>query len=150
MKIPNWNYALNLAGSELVMLYLIFAKHEIPFYIKLFFQPLYSVDELSERLSVQTDLKVSTVSYFDRRFEIRHKFKWGNRALGRKGPVPFKLKIFKGYKNAILRRDFVNFVLNHEVSQALTFFLRDTSIPDEHLYATLGRIESITETSKPG
>ena len=79
----------------------------------LFFQPLYSVDELSERLSVQTDLKVSTVSYFDRKFEPRYKFKWGNRALGRKGPVPFKLKIFKGYKNAILRRDFV-------VSQNLT------------------------------
>ena len=107
MKIPNWNYALNLAGSELVILSLNLAKNEITFYIMLLFQPLYSVDELSERLSKQTDLKVSTVSYFDRKFEPRYKFKWGNRALGRKGPVPFKLKIFKGYKNAILRRDFV-------------------------------------------
>ena len=48
-----WSYVLNLAGSEL---------------------PVYSVDELSERLSEVHDMKISTDSYYSRKFQRRWKF----------------------------------------------------------------------------
>ena len=115
---------INLAGSEL---------------------PLYSVDELSERLSKKEDLKMSTVSYHDNKFNSRYKFIYGKRKNGKKGPIPYNLVVYKGYKNVFIRRDFADFILNHPVSQSVMNFLKDAAVPDEHLYATLGRIEQIDE-----
>ena len=49
-----WKYLINLAGSEL---------------------PVYSVDELSQRLSeTSEDFKIATDSYFDKRFKRRFQF----------------------------------------------------------------------------
>ena len=48
--------------------------------------------------------------------------------------------MYKGYKNVMIRRDFANFLIHHPVAKAFEEYLRDTIVPDEHLYATLGRI----------
>ena len=107
--------------------------------------PLYSVDELSERLSKTQNLKISSVSYHERKFEPRYKFVEGKRQKGRKGPVPFGLEVYKGYKNVIIRRDFADFLMYHPVAESVKEFFKDAAIPDEHVYATLGRIEQIVE-----
>ena len=49
-----WKYIVNLAGSEL---------------------PLYSVDELSDRLT-KNHVKIATDSYFDEKFERRQKYSY--------------------------------------------------------------------------
>ena len=60
-----------------------------------------------------------------------------------KSNPPYGLKIFKGYKNVMIRRDFANFLIFHPVAKAFEEFLHDTIVPDEHLYATLGRITDV-------
>lgn len=60
-----------------------------------------------------------------------------------KGRPPYNLKIFKGYKNVMMRRDFAEFIINHPVAKSFRDYLKDTWIPDEHLYATLSRIKDI-------
>ena len=67
-----------------------------------------------------------------------------------KPPPPFGLKIYKGYKNVLIRRDFADFIINHPVAQSFSNYLRDTVIPDEHLYATLGRITHVTNSTNGG
>ena len=49
-----WKYLINLAGSEL---------------------PLYSVDELSDRLT-KHNVKIATDSYYESKFEGRQKYHW--------------------------------------------------------------------------
>ena len=58
-------------------------------------------------------------------------------------PPPYGLKIFKGYKNVIIRRDMVDFIVNHPVAKDYRNFLKHTVVPDEHLFATLYRIEKV-------
>lgn len=65
--------------------------------------------------------------------------------MGAAPPVPHGLRVFKGYKNTILRRDFVDFLINHPVAKDYEEFLSHTNVPDEHLYATLGRIDTVEE-----
>ena len=60
-----------------------------------------------------------------------------------KSNPPYGLKIFKGYKNVMIRRDFANFLIFHPVAKAFEEFLHDTIVPDEHLYATLARITDV-------
>ena len=60
--------------------------------------------------------------------------------LGTKPKPPYGLEVFKGYKNVMIRRDFANFLIHHPVAKAFEEYLHDTLVPDEHLYATLGRI----------
>ena len=65
---------------------------------------------------------------------------------GKKSPLPpFGLEIFKGYKNVIVRRDRVDFIINHPVAKEFRIFLKPTYIPDEHLFATVDRIEHVRE-----
>ena len=54
MHYSPWKHIINLAGSEL---------------------PLYSVDELSDRLS-QNNVTIATDSYYDPQFDFRHKYKY--------------------------------------------------------------------------
>ena len=68
--------------------------------------------------------------------------------LGPKEPPPYGLKIFKGYKNVILRRDMVNFFINHPISNMFRQYVQDIKIPDEHFYATLIRIEDVVSINK--
>ena len=67
--------------------------------------------------------------------------------LGPKTPVPYGLKIFKGYKNVILRRDMVDFLINHPISLVFRQYIQDIKIPDEHFYATLIRVTNIQQVN---
>ena len=58
------------------------------------------------------------------------------------------MKIFKGYKNVMIRRDFAKFLIYHPVAKAFEEYMKDTLIPDEHIYATMSRIKRIEEISK--
>ena len=42
-----------------------------------------------------------------------------------------------------MRRDFVDFIINHPVANIYRDFAKDMAVPDEHFYATLARIENI-------
>ena len=109
------------------------------------------MDELSERLT-ENPVKYALLSYYERKFDVRFKFFWGKKefrgkmidtTLQRKPKPPYDLKVFKGFKNVILRRDFVEFSIQHPVAKKFQKFLKDTRIPDEHYYATLSRIEKV-------
>ena len=65
-----------------------------------------------------------------------------------KSEPPYQLKIFKGYKNVIIRRDFATFLIYHPVAKALEEYLHDVVIPDELIYATLSRIEDIEKSNE--
>lgn len=43
----------------------------------------------------------------------------------------------------MIRRDFAKFIIYHPVAKAFEEFLHDTIVPDEHLYASLGRITEV-------
>ena len=45
----------------------------------------------------------------------------------------------------MIRRDFANFLIYHPVAKAFQEFMNDTWTPDEHLYATMSRIQRIDE-----
>ena len=62
---------------------------------------------------------------------------------GKKPEPPYGLKVYKGYKNVMIRRDFANFLIHHQVAKAFEEYLHDTIVPDEHLYASLARISDI-------
>ena len=62
-----------------------------------------------------------------------------------KPPPPYNIKIFKGYKNVMIRRDFANFLIYHPVAIALEEYMHDAYIPDELIYPTLSRINHTEE-----
>ena len=62
-----------------------------------------------------------------------------------KPPVPFGLQVFKGTKSVIMSREYAEFLTQHPVAKQFEDFLKDTWIPDEHLYATMSRITNITK-----
>ena len=68
--------------------------------------------------------------------------------IGPKLPPPYGIKIFKGYKNVILRRDMVSFMINHPVAISFREYVQDIKIPDEHFYATIIRIDNIEPMNK--
>ena len=68
--------------------------------------------------------------------------------LGTKSPPPYGIKVFKGYKNVILRRDMTNFIINHPVAKIFREFVEDMKIPDEHFFATLVRIDKVEHINK--
>ena len=61
---------------------------------------------------------------------------------------PYQLKIFKGYKNVMIRRDFAQFIIYHPVAKKIEEYMTDTLIPDEHIYATMSRIKRVEEILK--
>ena len=64
---------------------------------------------------------------------------------GEKSKPPYKMQIFKGYKNVMIRRDFATFLIHHPVAKKMEEFMHDTIVPDEHIYATMSRIKHIDE-----
>ena len=63
----------------------------------------------------------------------------------RKPSVPFGLKVYKGTKSVIMSRKYAEFLTQHPVATQFEDFLKDTWIPDEHLYASMSRITNITK-----
>ena len=64
---------------------------------------------------------------------------------GLKSKPPYKMQIFKGYKNVMIRRDFATFLIHHPVAKEMEEFMHDTIVPDEFIYATMSRIKHIDE-----
>ena len=56
-------------------------------------------------------------------------------------PIPYNLTIYKSMIYFALTPEFVNYVLNDEVAIALSKFLKDAYIPEEHFYSTLFMIQ---------
>jgi hypothetical protein len=48
----------------------------------------------------------------------------------RKPPPPYRLQIFKGMKNIIIHRDFVDFVLDDPIAIEFKEWLEDTCCPE--------------------
>ena len=67
---------------------------------------------------------------------------------GEKSKPPYKMQIFKGYKNVMIRRDFATFLIHHPVAKKMEEFMHDTIVPDEHIYATMSRIKHIDEITQ--
>ena len=67
----------------------------------------------------------------------------------RKSPPPYDIKVFKGYKNVMIRRDFADFLIYHPVAIALEEYMHNAYIPDELMYATFSRINHIAEKYLP-
>ena len=55
-------------------------------------------------------------------------------------PPPYNLTLFKGLKNVILHRNFVDFLLDSEVAKHFYDWVKDTNIPDETYIQTLARV----------
>ena len=53
------------------------------------------------------------------------------------GPIPYNLTMYKSMVYFALTPEFVNYVLNDAVAIALSKFLNDAYIPEEHFYSTL-------------
>ena len=58
-------------------------------------------------------------------------------------PVPFNLTIYKGAKSYRLPRQFVDFLLNHQVAKDFIEWSKTTSVPDEMVVPTLARISAV-------
>ena len=43
----------------------------------------------------------------------------------------------------MMRRDFVDFIINHPVAKVYREYVKTMAVPDEHFYATLARIQTI-------
>ena len=98
----NWSYAIDMAGSEVMMV----TNKEM-------------VAEISAnmgRIHTQSNL---LPKQFRNRIEYRHKYDSPNRGkrLEKHDPPPFNLTIYKGAKSWRLTRTFVHFLLKHQVAK---------------------------------
>ena len=59
----------------------------------------------------------------------------------RSEPIPYNLTIYKSMVYFALTPEFVDYVLNDEIAIALSKFLKDAYIPEEHFYSTLFMIK---------
>ena len=133
-----WKVFMNPAGSEL---------------------PMYGIADIRERLKgingsvirsapepkAEMGEKIRKMSK-EKRLKINKNLKFvpddSNRAI-----LPLNaaaLTVMKGSRNVALSRDFVDFVLDSEVSQELMGWIRDYPVPDEHFYATLATIKEVS------
>ena len=125
---------MNLAGSEL---------------------PLENIDTFAKKLGDSNETFSIFSSFLPTLFEDRleytieicgyHCYKKTNNL---KGPVPYNMTVFKGYKGVILSKEFAKFVITHPVPQALREWLKDVQIPDEEFFSTLARITEINHDEK--
>ena len=58
-------------------------------------------------------------------------------------PVPFGMTIYKGAKSYKLPRQFVEFLLTHQVATAFIEWSKTTAVPDEMVVPTLARISNV-------
>ena len=110
----NWSYAIDMAGSEVMMA----TNKEL-------------VDEISDNMGLIFTMSLPIPEKLEYRFKYQHHYeddyckdktyceykssKW--KQLGKHEPPPFNLNIYKGAKSWRLPRKFVNFLLNHPVAK---------------------------------
>ena len=61
----------------------------------------------------------------------------------RLGPVPYGIKIYKGWNYMANSRAFVSFLLTNETAIALRKYMKDVKIPEEHFYSSLYRLPDV-------
>ena len=54
-----------------------------------------------------------------------------------KGPMPYNWTLAKGQTHVIVKRGYVDFLLHDPRAGVFMEWLRDTNIPDEHVFSTL-------------
>ena len=98
----NWSYALDMAGSEVMML----TNKEL-------------VADITANMGRVYTQSIPLPEEFQHRIKYRYKYDDPNRGqqLGDHDPPPFNLTIYKGAKSWRLPRKFVAFLLNHPVAQ---------------------------------
>ena len=98
----NWSYAINMAGSEVMMI----TNKEL-------------VSDISANMGrIHTQSELLPKQDWNR-IKYRHKYDSPNRGkrLGKHDPPPFNLTIYKGAKSWRLTRTFVDFLLHHPVAK---------------------------------
>ena len=85
------------------------------------------------------------LSIYCSKYDNGHKHQCRQVQGNEKPKPPYQMKIFKGYKNVIIRRDFAKFLIYHPVAKTFEEYMTDTLIPDEHIYATMSRIKQVEE-----
>ena len=61
----------------------------------------------------------------------------------RLGPVPYGIKIYKGWSYMANSRTFVSFFLTNETAIALREYMKDVKVPEEHFYSSLYRLPDV-------
>ncbi|CAF0834625.1 unnamed protein product [Didymodactylos carnosus] len=115
LKFPQWNYYLNLAGSDF---------------------PLKTNLELVQILKLLNNQNdVTSMPYG----QLKQNQKKNNRQL-QKIP-PFRMIIYKGEFHVTLSRKFVEFVHSSSMVREYYLWLNNTYVPDEHFYSTINRLK---------
>ena len=121
-KYP-WRYVITLCGKELPLR----TNNEIVYLLK--------------RLNGTSAIRASSPPRWE---HIRYERKWKvDKASNyyptkeKAGPIPYSLTMYKSMVYVALTQEFVNYVLSDEIAIALSDFLSDALIPEEHFYSTL-------------
>ena len=121
-KYP-WRYVITLCGKEL---------------------PLRTNNEIVRLLKRLNGTSAICASSPPRWEHIRYERKWKvdkasnySPTKEKAGPIPYNLTMYKSMVYFALTQEFVNYVLSNTVAIALSKFLIDALIPEEHFYSTL-------------
>ncbi|XP_023339349.1 beta-1,3-galactosyl-O-glycosyl-glycoprotein beta-1,6-N-acetylglucosaminyltransferase 4 isoform X2 [Eurytemora carolleeae] len=135
LRRPGWMYFMNLAGSEL---------------------PRQSIKQFT-RLSNPQFPYMSSIKMTDKIYYRKLKHRWelvrpnynpdkakdetpiSKTKILRKEP-PFNLTIFKGLRTVVMARNWTSFFINHPVAKSFIDWSRDSNMPEEYVFQTLGRI----------
>ena len=127
-----WSYALDMAGSEVMMM---------------------TNKELVANISSYPD-KIFTESFpLPKVNMLRIKYKYSyetpgkaSKKIGLNDPPPFNLKIHKGAKAWTAPRRFIEFLVHHPVATTYLNWAKHTFVSDEHVIPTLARISETVNT----
>ena len=127
LHFSDWNYYLNMAGTEF---------------------PINNLDEFFSDTNRKNMLFSIGSEDCPERKEERWTYKYdewsGNKSKELLPPTPFNLTIFKGSRGVLISRDYTDFILNHPVPRALRHWMKETLVPDESYFPTLARISNIS------
>ena len=140
-ETSRWKYVINLCGRELP---LMTNREIVQSLMKLNGSSAIDSFEVPEADLNRLTYKVAPDSYYD---IIDHMFvtTFGRKRYtwSRLGPVPYGMKIYKGWSYMANSRAFVSFFLTNETAIALREYIKDVNIPEEHFYASLYRLPDV-------
>ena len=130
-----WKYVINLCGRELP---LMTNREIVQSLVKLNGSSAIDSFEVPEADLNRLAYKVAADSIIDRMFLAiigHNRYTWS-----RLGPVPYGIKIYKGWSYMANSRAFVSFFLTNKTAIALREYMKDVKIPEEHFYSSLYRL----------
>ena len=138
-----WDYFLNLAGTELPLqnlddFSLKLANSRVNFSLFSFFEPTLKEERLKFAIKEIIQRPAASRSY--KTYVADNRYNSYERTEILRPPPPYNLTIYKGWKNVILSRKFAKFALSHPIAQNLKEWTKDMEIPDEEFFPTLARI----------